>query len=609
MVEIFDSIKQVNANIKPYKEWHKKRQELETLRLEYAKQNPLQPDQANMADSFGKTIIESINVMDEYSQKKAEHVEEALNQFGSLVPYAGMGIGLLPIALYKMISKKSNPAIVKSLLVLPVAGFILSTVAFVISASNMQKAASRIARFQARETELKDPRNFVVYTPEQIKEAEEIAKTIENSAKEEKEPSKLNPLNQIKDIYYTIKSLFKDKESYNQWLEQSKREETERKQLLNIEPTQQQLKTAKSFQDILFRTVEKIDIASQDFSENIESLTESFTLSAPIIGGAFGGIVAGVVHLLQKLKLAPVESKFLNVLKKASTPVAALLVPLAGVFYFVSLQIEASRVGRFKAKQELIKNPYNFIYLDESELSTVQSTKYKDKSKKTILDSFKNTIKEFLQIRKDFKEYNNYKKTDKKQEDKLKTALNQINIDDMQIADAKLLQDKTFRVFEKMDEMSQRYTEDIEAGTGLVILAALPLLMGATTTAGFAVMKKFPKQTFPAMILMNVANLAGILGMSMVATKIQKQASKIGLMKAIEDIKDPRHFVDYTQEQINKAQSFEGETIHSTNKPQLSQPKVKQPEIPSLQTLQIQPVVPSLQISEMSEWMKKIQSS
>lgn len=582
MVEFIDSIKQVKANVKPYKEWQKKQEELELLRLEYAKQNPLQPNQAQMADSYGRTIIESVNIMDEYSQKKAEHVEEALNQVGSIVPYAGAAVGMIPIGLYKLFSKNTNSAMTKKLIALPIAGFIISTVGFVIAASTMQKSASRIARFQSRETELKDPRNFVVYTPEQIKAAEEIAKTTEDVKNDKKEPSKLNPATQIKEIYGTIKSLIKDKKAYGQWLEQSKIQEAEREKLFNIEPSQEQLNTAKSFQDVLFRTIKKIDIASQDFSENIETISESFTLGAPVIGGIFGGLVSGVIYLLQKAKVAPIDSKMLNTIKKLSAPVAAALLPLAGIFYFVQLQIEASRVGRFKAKQELMKNPYNFIYIKDEDLSTIQQPKILPKEDKGIIKTFINEMKELLEIRKDFKDYKNYVKTEKKDEEKFKLALNQVKIDQNQMNDATLLQDKAFRVFEKMDEMSQRYTEDVEAATGLGVLAAMPVLMGATTTTGFAVMKKFPKQTFPAMILMNAGNIIGILGMSMLATKIQKQASKIGTMKAIEDIKDPKHFVDYTSEQIELSKSFKGrEPINQTQNDQveLEQTQVKKVEL------------------------------
>ena len=559
MIEFVNSIKDVYANQKPYKQWHKEQKELEARRLEYAKQNPLSKNDAEFAQSYGKTLIESINVMDEYSQKRSEHVEEALNQAGGFVPYIGLGAGLIPMGLYKLISKNPNPAIMSKLVSLPIAGFVLSTVAYVIAASSMQKTASRIARYQARETELKDPKNFVIYTPEQQKEAEEIAKSIADNDVIKKEPNKLNPINQFNEIKETIKSLFRDKKGYKQWLEQNKLEKTEKEKLFNIEPSNEQLIKAKSFQDVLFRTVQKIDIASQDYSENIETLTESFTLSAPIIGGVIGGIVSGAIHILQKAKIAPLDSKALHLVKKFASPASAILLPLVTCLYFVQLQVEASRVGRHKAKKELQKDPYNFIHINEQKLNTIQNDSNKEKNNtQSLMNKLFANFKEFIQIRKDFKEYKNYKKTDRVNEDKIKKALEQVQITDTQLDEATKLQDKTFMVFEKMDEMSQRYAEDVEAGTGLAVIAAMPILMGTTFKAGFTVMNKFPKYTAPAMILMNVANIAGILGMSMLATKIQKKASKIGLMKAMEDIKDPKHFVDYTKEQVAQAQAFQG---------------------------------------------------
>ncbi|MCK7485671.1 MAG: hypothetical protein MZU97_09015 [Bacillus subtilis] len=78
-------------------------------------------------------------------------------------------------------------------------GSIIGIVPGIIFSSSIQKTTSRIARFEARNTELKDSRNFVVYNPEQIEQAKKLQKKVD--VKPDKEKNPLNPFSNIAEVF------------------------------------------------------------------------------------------------------------------------------------------------------------------------------------------------------------------------------------------------------------------------------------------------------------------------------------------------------------------------------------------------------------------------
>lgn len=558
MIEFFNTIKEVRANYKPYEKWVQDQRDIEARRQALHNNIQLPKDQLDIAGSYGRTIVDAINVMDDYSENKAEDVEMATEQAMGFVPLVGMGVGSLPLMLYKAMKGRSIAAYI-ALGALPFVTMFLSTMGATVYASSLQKQASRIARYQSRETELKDPINFVVYSPEQIAAAKELANSI--PVPPEKNKNALNPFNNIGEIITTIKSLLKDKKAYSDWLKQASEEDKERIKLFQTDITKDQIAIAKAHQDILFRTVNKIDIASQEYSENVEMATNS-ALAVGLTGGAAAGtVLSGIAWALEKTRLISNKATFLGPIKKYAIPVTSFAMLLVASVYATKLQKEAARVGRFKAKQELLKDPKNFIHYTEQQLQAVQDTKAEPEVKQGLWTKFKEGIGFFWTARKDFKTYENYKKTQGKEDYKLREALKKVDISANQLDQAKELQDKTFRIFDNLDEYSQRYAEDIEAGTSLVAQVIAPLLGVAGSFFGLAIgsfLKLNPIATGASTMLITVP---GAIGLEVWATKLQKKASKIGLMKAMKDIEDPRNFVDYTEEQKLQAQTFIGKNI------------------------------------------------
>jgi hypothetical protein len=580
MIEFIDSIKQVRANTAPYKDWVNHQKDIEARRNALKKQVHLNPQDSLYLHSKGRTIVDAIDIMDDYSENKAEDIEVLSQQIEGLGPLIGLGAGLVPVALLKSIVKNPGTKTMVAMGAFPVLGMVGGVVGTLILGTTLQKNASRIARFQARETELKDPKKFVVYTPEQLQAASELTNSIPD-AQDKKESSPLNPISNTKEIIHTMKSLLKDKKAYKAWLKQSQQLEKEREKLFNVNPTAEQLVKAKADQDLLFRLINKIDIYSQDYSENVEMATNSMVATGFVGGGVAGAIVTGLTKLVEKIVPAAKNLQAMPYIKKFATPVVTIALGLTAAIYATKLQKEAARVGRFKAKQELLKDPHNFKYYNETQMNSVSNVSSPIEPKKNFFVKFKDGLSFFFKAKQDFKEYNQYKKTDGKKEEKIRKALEQIPVTQKQIEEAKILQDKTFRTFDKMDEMSQRYSEDVEAGTTLIQQGVAPFVGVAGSMAGLGIAIA-SKSTNPmtAAIGSIAITLPVAIGMEAWATKLQKQASKIGLMKAMQDLKDPRHFVEYTEAQKSQAQAFNGNTPSEINN---SKP------YPNLTNTQVQP--------------------
>lgn len=575
-MEFFNSIQQIKTNWQPYKKWEAEQEDKEFQRQELYKKVPASKEDLEKASQYGRTLIDSINIMDQYSINKAEDVELATD---AGLEFVGLGVGVAGLALgavalkspkvNKITNELSNkirdkyplfPAdgmIIKSFIL--EAGFILLSLItmpyFMVKAKFYQKEASRVARYQAREDELKDPKYFVIYDDEQIKEAKEIAKTMPDIV--EKKKSKINPISNWNESIKSIKSILSSHKYYENWKQEhlsAQKQKFETLQSMNVSP--EQLKNAKMDQDNLQRIIKKIETYSQNYLNNTEMATNVIAGSSLLTGYLGGKLVSLGVGLFQKLKIISPTSIFANNARKYSGGIGSLgMVMLAGT-YVIKIQKEAAKIGRFKAKQELLKDPHNFITYSDEQLDSVKNLKAPRKTKKNPICKSYDSLKFFFQAIKDYKDYEKYQKTTGKEEQKLDKALLKINVSEKQLQDAKSLQKNAFMAFEKMDEMAQRYTDDMEAATDIgkqyigqftgvisgfyLIKNMLKQLEQAEKThSDFVVMKAIKKSWIPF----------ALTGLIEIITEIQsnqlkKRAGRIGVMEAIQDLENPKLFVN-----------------------------------------------------------------
>lgn len=555
-MEFLESINQVKSNWQPYKKWEAEQDDAEFQRQELKKRVPKSKEELEQAAQYGRTLIESINIMDQYATDKAQDVEMASQLALVTALYtlmgAGWGIGLFIEKIPKVkdyLGKLPKEGMEKQLLLpliktmaLPFLGVPFLVAKF----ATYEKEAARTARYQAREKKLKDPQNFVIYNEEQITKAKEIAKTLTNPV--DKKKSSLNIFANYSDSAKSIKTILQDHKNYLKWKEEYLKAESNKKSsIANLVFTNQELDEAKNNQSNLLRTIRKIEVNSQNYQSNVEMALNIVLGFDLVFGAAIGIIASGIVHILQKAKAISPDSKYAVLIKGSAPILTPILLTVLTTSYATKIQKDAARVGRFKAKQELLNDPYNFINYSDEQLNSAKNIKAPKEPEKTLFEKIKKDFIFFFQLKKDYDEYKKYQKTSYKEEQKLNEALKQINTTDEQMKEAKSLQKNAFTTFEKIDEMSQRYVADVEAATdmaknsavmGTDFLSQIAMYCLAAKSASTKDLSKMIQSLYP--MLMPLIVKAPI---EIEATKIEKQAGKIGIMKAMQELEDPRLFI------------------------------------------------------------------
>lgn len=307
-----------------------------------------------------------------------------------------------------------------------------------------QKEASRIGRFQAKQDELKDIENFIVYTPEQLAEAEEIAKTIPD--KKER--------NSLSQAIHELKEMGQSTAAYKRWAKQKDPKELEKLKAVNLSP--EELIKANEDKELITNTVAQINIKAEEFSENLENAYDTLGMLSFLLAVPLG---FGVNKILKMAKAKPKVTAIASVLVPVLTSIG---IQMSGTFE----QKEASRIGRYHARKDLMKNPSQLMAFSDEEMAQADKVKA-PKQKRSLFDKIGESFKFLANYRKQKKEYKNYKEKVQKHNEKLQEAFKQIETSDSQKAEAKRLQANVFRAFDEVDEMSQRYSEDIEATTDI----------------------------------------------------------------------------------------------------------------------------------------------
>ncbi len=528
MIEFFDininprefigSVNTVKDKWPEYEVWNKKQEDKEAQRQ--ALHNKLKPSPAllEFSNRQGKALLHAVDVMDEYSEAKCRDVETATE---GLIGFASLPALVLQIALLqknkdllfgsKVFTNMSTVKYWKTyfLTLLPSIMMAYLTLPMYIWASSEQKKASRIARFQSREQDLKDPNVFAVYTPEQIKQARKIAANMSDIKDEDEERlkrlSSFNPIDNIKETFKTISDLSKDKKAYLNSIEQNKFKEKYRQSLFKSSIPPEEIKKAKQYQDLLTRVMRKVDMSSEEYVENSETAVGVVLGLSTFSGGILGAFTYIGSSLLSNKALQASglmnKDKLITSLKPSPSKLLlsglmAFSIPLLIVLFARKALLQAAKIGRFKAKQELENDPKNFLTYSDEEMAQARNVKLSEEKKLGIIAQTNEDIKFFIKLVKDYKEYEQYKNSKGKEDKKMRAALKQVKLNFGQLEQAKDFQEKAFLMFEKMDEKSQAYSEDIEAFTQ--IAQQIPGLI-------------FPSFAIGSYLVYKVLNKVGIL--------------------------------------------------------------------------------------------------
>lgn len=161
--------------------------------------------------------------------------------------------------------------------------------------AKLQTDSSKIARYQARKV-LEDPKEFVTYTPEQIKNAKnELAEHPELIKKEKK--SKLQS-----GMFKSIYGILRDKRAYDN--DKSAREDNFQKVARPL--TKEELIQAEKDKEVIQRTIRIINNEAEKNSENMETAANVIMNTTPILGATVGAATGWILDKFNVL------DKFVN---------------------------------------------------------------------------------------------------------------------------------------------------------------------------------------------------------------------------------------------------------------------------------------------------------
>ena len=174
-------------------------------------------------------VLRCANILDNASENGAQNMQFAVNEatgFMWLVPALIMqGAVLRGVIKASEVVKKTKkfPTYFYFLPYLQ-ATLPLMDMPFVFWRTQKQIEASRVARAKAREEELKDIRNFVIYTPEQIKMAKEIAASMPDKKTDDEDKKNIT-------VKSAFKSILKLDDEYEKYLKKHKEKQGIDKQI------------------------------------------------------------------------------------------------------------------------------------------------------------------------------------------------------------------------------------------------------------------------------------------------------------------------------------------------------------------------------------------
>ena len=515
MGQFFNSINEVRKNYTKYDDWEQVQAD-ERAKKEYLAQNlEIPQDKIELTNKRAQTVVRATEIMDARSEDNCENMEQ-LTGILSSIPIFGLAFAQIPLVNFadrkltskikdkmkkideelkgktyadeqtkiklKEYNKLSAKAAKISQKVQTRGPFVMlglmlaSTIGMILWSTTKQKEASRIGRYQAKQNELKGLENFVMYTPEQMEKAKEIAKKIPD----EKER------NSIAKMIKELKDVAKDKKAYEQWLAAKDPQEIEKLKALNVNLSGESLQNAQEDKELIVDTVKEINIKAEEYSENLENAFDTLGTVSWLAAIPLG---FGLNKLLKAFKVSPKINKLVSI---AVPVITSLTISMTGTVE----QKTASRIGRFKARQDIMKNPARLMYYSDEDMKKAENIKA-DKQKQGLFDKLGDSFSFIGKYFKDKKAYNKYKKTTQKENEKLQKAFKEIKITDAQKLEAQNLQKNVFRAFDEIDEMSQRYSEDVEAGCDIAKEVGMTAWsIGATLSLGLlgvSILKgKFP---------------------------------------------------------------------------------------------------------------------
>lgn len=457
--QFLNSLREVQKNYKPYDQWEQEQADDVAKRAYLSKILDLPPDEVELTREKAQTVFRASDMMDKRSEDNCANMEQTTGLIGiaATVPFM-----VWPLLSPQKTKKNFDPTMKGFLKEIaktsgPQIGLMTAVmIGIALWGNAKQKEASRVGRFQARQHELKDPKNFVMYTPEQIEAAKILAKNIKGKSDKKNIAKMLNDMKQMS----------VDKQAYKKWVQEKVKNPEDLQKILNTEFKPEQMLQGEKDKEIIVNIVKDVNMSAENYAENVENAFDTIDMLAFIPGAGAGYAISKIMNKMSK---TPGKSS-----GKLASIMGGIVVSFATLFWGTHEKKEGSKIGRYIKRKEILNNPELIMAYSPEQLKLAENIKGKN-VKKGFFAQIKDNFTFFGTYFKDKREYNKYKKTTAKENEKLYEAFKQVDVSDEQLKEAKHLQQKTFRAFEKIDEMSQRYSEDTEAATQVFLQLINPL--------------------------------------------------------------------------------------------------------------------------------------
>lgn len=508
------------------------------------------------AKQYGKVLINNIDKLDQQSINKSTDAMIAIGTLFTiptiLSPIIG-GIGGYLIS-------KSNKKLKNQRKLTSFNGAMIGSGIYFIFReyfrAQLEKMTTRIARFQTRNNELKNSSNFIIHTPEQdLQTKSAYDKTPNNEINIAKNT---NILKTYKDAFKTFKEMKKDYKEYTKWKKDFKTKELEC--LNNINGTNfsnEELSIAQKSRNNIINTLHKLELASNNEEINFQYAIDVVLFITKMFGVALASLLTFAIPKNSSKTIIP--KKLENVLK-LTVPLSIPIFALFTTPILTKYQKDSAKLGRYEIKKELLNDENNFITYDDNTRKQIDLD-IQTPQKLNIFNKVIQDIKSLKTIPKRLNEM--YLDLSLTKKDIVNSST--LNISEKQKQDAELLQKQLFYAFEKIDEKSEGFSDDIDAlmhilkytiGTivnmGLNIYS-FNLLANRLKNyngnkmpeffEGIKLMKKLSQKDLMAIFILPYA-IKSILCIILdtISAQGRKKANKIGIMTAIKDLENEKVF-------------------------------------------------------------------
>ena len=537
------TINQITQTYKnEYSTWRETKDMNSAKRQEYLRRNP---DAIKDYDlQRAKILLNSVDMMDKSTSSKSEDADTV---FGSLTSfglgYAAVGgtalglliskLGFVKRGIEKITTKNPKSKNIVSMGITALSGVLGILGAYPVYSflSKIESKIHRKRKFETMEKELNDPKIFAVLDENQKKVFEK------NLAEIEAQERKNSFTKEVKKDLKSIKQLTQEAIFYEKNQKEFAKKYERDISLQENELNEKEIKDAKKDRVLLLVMLREINTKAQSYTEKMQSITDNLITLSFALGSLF---TLGYERIAKSLKL-----------KSSSLPAGMGLFMLMGSTFFASwAQKRAGLVGRFKAKQDLMQNPEQLIYVSSKKTSTINdedieiNTKQKSNSLKFLKEFFKNN-----------KEYNEWKKTKGLSGKDISKAIENIELSPEQIKDGKRLQRNLFKTLYKVDKNTQNYSSQIDLMAESTKFPVALLFGSIGSVWGMKYLAKLRSAVKPQDVFKQSAKYIATISLftlpSLIVNsyfaKAQKMGARISDMMTMKELEDYRFFADYSK--------------------------------------------------------------